>query len=122
MNQPPPLRACSIFNGKKVLLIDIDPHQRARDVDAADNIQAARSIAAGPCRRLCYCWMLVGIFLVAARDLYREVKSGVCAIASSFSSEPPDVFIADLAGRFHGCRKGAPAKLAGMKSRLVTAA
>jgi DNA-binding NtrC family response regulator len=33
MYQPPPLRACSVFDDKKVLLID--PHQRARDVRAS---------------------------------------------------------------------------------------
>jgi hypothetical protein len=33
MYQPPPLRGRSVFDGKKVLLID--PHQRARDVRAS---------------------------------------------------------------------------------------
>jgi hypothetical protein len=46
-----PLRGRSVFDGKKVLLID--PHQRARDVflrsrgievDATDSLQAARSL------------------------------------------------------------------------------
>ena len=48
MYQPPPLR-CSIFDDKKVLLID--SHQRARvlqshgiAVDATDNLQAGRSL------------------------------------------------------------------------------
>ena len=54
MYQPPPLRGRSVFDGKRVLLID--PHQRARDVrasvlrsrgievDATDSLQAARSL------------------------------------------------------------------------------
>ena len=54
MYQPPPLRGRPVFDDKKVLLID--PHQRARDVrasvlgsrgievDATDNLQAARSL------------------------------------------------------------------------------
>jgi len=54
MYQPPPLRARSVFDDKKVLLID--PHPRARDVrarvlrsrgievDAIDSLQAARSL------------------------------------------------------------------------------
>ena len=52
MYQPPPFRGRSVFDDKKVLLID--PHQRARDVrasvlrsrgievDATDSLQAAR--------------------------------------------------------------------------------
>jgi hypothetical protein len=54
MYQPPPLRASSIFDGKRVLLVD--PRQPTRDarasvlrsrgieVDATDNLQAARSL------------------------------------------------------------------------------
>jgi len=54
MHQPPPLRGRSVFDGKKVLLID--SHQRARDVrasvlrsrgievDATDSLQAARPL------------------------------------------------------------------------------
>jgi len=54
MYQPPPLRGRSVFDGKKVLLID--SQQRARDVrasvlrsrgievDATDSLQAARSL------------------------------------------------------------------------------
>ena len=54
MYQPPPLRGRSVFDDKKVLLIN--PHQRTRDVrarilrsrgieiDATDNLQAARSL------------------------------------------------------------------------------
>lgn len=54
MYQPPPLRGLSVFNDKKVLLID--PHQRARDVrasvlrsrgievDATDSLLSARSL------------------------------------------------------------------------------
>jgi DNA-binding NtrC family response regulator len=54
MYQPPPLRARSVFDDKKILLID--PRQPTRDararvlrsrgieVDATDNLQAARSL------------------------------------------------------------------------------
>lgn len=82
MYQPPPLR-CSVFDDKKVLLID--PQQRAREVRATvlrsrgiavhttDNLQAARSLW----RSHAYDLILLdprGHLPGEALDFYREIK------------------------------------------------
>jgi hypothetical protein len=117
MYQPPPLRGRSVFDGKKVLLID--PHQRARDVrasvlrsrgieiDATDSLQAARSL-----------WRpkLYDLIMLDARgyipgeslDFYLEVKHANPRMRVVFLVGPPtsDLSIADLADRGDGSRKG----------------
>ena len=120
MNQPPPLRACSIFNGKKVLLIDIDPHQRARDVDATDNIQTARS----SWRAHAYDLILLearGHLSGEARDFYREVKHASLRDRIVFLVGPPTYLSLTWPTDSTAAERG-PQQLAGMKRRLVTAA
>jgi len=83
MYQPPPLRARSVFDDKRVLLID--PHQPTRNarasvfrshgigVDATDNLQAARSLW----RPKLYNLILLdasGHLPGEARDFYLEIK------------------------------------------------
>ena len=90
-----PLRGRSVFDGKKVLLID--PHQRARDVflrgrsidaDATDSLQAARSL-----------WQpkLYDLIMLDARgytpgeafDFYLEVKHANPRVRVVFLVGPP---------------------------------
>ena len=83
MYQPPPIRAPSAFDDKKVLLID--PHQPTRDaranvfrshgigVDATDSLQVARTL----CRTKPYDLILLdarGYLPGEARDFYLEIK------------------------------------------------
>jgi DNA-binding NtrC family response regulator len=83
MYQPPPFRGRSVFDDKKVLLID--PHQRAREVrarvlrsrgievDATDSLQAARSLW----RPRAYDLILLdarGHLPGEARDFYLAIK------------------------------------------------
>jgi len=83
MYQPPPLRGHSVFDGKRVLLID--PRQCTRDVrasvlrsrgievDATDSLQAARSLW----RPKLYDLILLdarGHFTGDALDFYVEIK------------------------------------------------
>src|ERR1700676_5520678 len=83
MYQPPPLRARSVFDDKKVLLID--PHQPTRNaranvfrshgvgVDATDSLQVARTLW----RTKLYDLILLdarGYLLGEARDFYLEIK------------------------------------------------
>jgi len=83
MYQLPPFRGRSVFDDKKVLLID--PHQRAREVrarvlrsrgievDATDSLQAARSLW----RPRAYDLILLdarGHLPGEARDFYLEIK------------------------------------------------
>lgn len=97
MYQPPPLR-CSVFDDKKVLVID--PQQRARDVrasvlrsrgvevDAADNLQAARSLW----RSHDYDLILLdprGHLPGEALDFYREIKHASPRDRIVFLVEPP---------------------------------
>ncbi len=90
-----PLRGRSVFDGKKVLLID--PHQRSRDVflrsrgievDATDSLQAARSL-----------WQpkLYDLIMLDARgyipgeafDFYFEVKHANPRVRVVFLVGPP---------------------------------
>jgi hypothetical protein len=83
MYQPPPLRARSVFDGKKVLLID--PHQPTRNaratvfrshgigVDATDSLQVAQTLW----RTKLYDLILLdprGHLPGEARDFYLEIK------------------------------------------------
>jgi len=83
MYQPPPFRGRSVFDDKKVLLID--PHEHARDVrarvlrsrgievDATDSLQAARTLW----RPRAYDLILLdasGHLPGEARDFYLEIK------------------------------------------------
>jgi hypothetical protein len=98
MYQAPPFRGRSVFDGKKVLLID--PHQRARDVrasvlrsrgievDATDSLQAARDL-----------WRpkLYDLILLDARghlpgeafDFYLEVRHANPGVRVVFLVGPP---------------------------------
>jgi DNA-binding NtrC family response regulator len=98
MYQPPPLRGRSVFDGKKVLLID--PHQRARDVrasvlrsrgievDATDSLQAARSLW----RPKLYDLIMLdarGYIPGEAFDFYLEVKHANPRVRVVFLVGPP---------------------------------
>ena len=98
MYQPPPLRGRSVFDGKKVLLID--SHQRARDVrasvlrsrgievDAADSLQAARSLG----RPELYDLIMLdarGHLRGEAFDFYVEVKHSNPRVRVVFLVGPP---------------------------------
>ena len=98
MYQPPPLRGRSVFDGKKVLLID--SHQRARDVrasvlrsrgievDATDSLQAARSLG----RPKLYDLIMLdarGHLPGEAFDFYVEVKHSNPRVRVVFLVGPP---------------------------------
>jgi DNA-binding NtrC family response regulator len=98
MYQPPPLRSRSLFDDKKVLLID--PHQHARDVrasvlrshgigvDATDSLQAARSLW----RPKFYDLILLdarGHLPGEALDFYLEVKQANPRVRVVFLVGPP---------------------------------
>ena len=98
MYQAPPFRGRSVFDGKKVLLID--PHQRARDVrasvlrsrgievDATDSLQAARDLW----RPKLYALILLdgrGHLPGEARDFYLKVKHANPRVRVVFLVGPP---------------------------------
>jgi DNA-binding NtrC family response regulator len=98
MYQPPPLRGRSVFDGKRVLLID--PHQRARDVrgsvlrsrgievDATDSLQTARFLL----RPKLYDLILLdarGYIPGEAFDFYLEVKHASPRVRVVFLVGPP---------------------------------
>jgi len=98
MYQPPPLRGLSVFDGKKVLLID--PHQLARDVrasvlrshgievDPTDNLQAARSLW----RPKLYDWILLSVhghLPGEAREFYVQIKQASSDERVVFLVGPP---------------------------------
>jgi hypothetical protein len=98
MYQPPPFRGRSVFDDKKVLLID--PHERARDVrasvlrsrgievDATDSLQAARSLW----RPKLYNLILLdarGHLPGEARDFYVEIKHAAPRERVIFLVGPP---------------------------------
>jgi DNA-binding NtrC family response regulator len=93
-----PLRGRSVFDGKKVLLID--PHQRARDVrasvlrsrgievDAIDSLQAARSLWQPKLYDLIMLDAL-GYTPGEAFDFYRKVKHANPRVRVVFLVGPP---------------------------------
>jgi DNA-binding NtrC family response regulator len=98
MYQPPPLRGRSVFDGKKVLLID--SHQRARDVrasvlrsrgievNATDSLQTARFLL----RPKLYDLILLdarGYIPGEAFDFYLEVKHANPRVGVVFLVGPP---------------------------------
>ena len=98
MYQPPPFRGRSVFDGKKVLLID--PHQRARDVrasvlrsrgievNATDSLQTARFLLRP---KLCDLILLDarGYIPGEAFDFYLEVKHANPRVRVVFLVGPP---------------------------------
>ena len=129
MYQPPPLRR-SVFDDKKVLLID--PHQCTRDVrasvlrshgikvDATDSVQAARSL-----------WRpkLYGLILLAARghlpgealDFYVEIKHASPGERVVFLVGPPTFLSLTWPTEVMGTEKE-PQQWAETVRRFVTAA
>ena len=98
MYQPPPFRGRSVFDGKKLLLIDT--HERAREVrarvlrsrgievDATDSLQAARSLW----RPRVYDLILLdarGHLTGEARDFYLEIKHATPRERVIFLVGPP---------------------------------
>jgi hypothetical protein len=130
MYQPPPLRGRSVFDGKKVLLID--PHQRARDVrasvlrsrgievDATDSLQAARSLG----RPKLYDLIMLdarGYIPGEAFDFYLEVKHANPLVRVVFLVGPP-TFLSLTWPTEVMAREKEPQRWAETVRRFVTAA